>query len=69
MRKRLAPPESREFEDRQAAKTYYLDPEIRLIHTQNFNFSINFAALVPTPSNQDARIGVVLDGILYRLSQ
>ena len=52
-----------------AGRPYYLDPEIRLIHTQNFNFTINFAAAVPTPSTQDARIGVVLDGILYRLSQ
>lgn len=52
-----------------AGRPYHLDPEIRLIHTQNFNVSLNWAAAVALPSGQNARIGVVLDGILYRLSQ
>ena len=52
-----------------AGRPYHLDPEIRLIHTQNFNVSLNWAVAVPLPSGVDARVGVILDGILYRLSQ
>jgi hypothetical protein len=40
-----------------------------LAPTQNFNVTLNFPTAVATPSGQNARIGVVLDGLLYRLSQ
>lgn len=50
-------------------RPYWLNPWILLTPTQNFNVTLNFPAAVATPSGQDARIGVILDGILYRLSQ
>lgn len=50
-------------------RPYFLDPEIRLIHTQNFNVRLRWNTAVALPSAVDARIGVVLDGVLYRLSQ
>lgn len=52
-----------------AGRPYRMNPEIRLIHTQNFNVTLQWNAAVALPSGQNARIGVVLDGILYRLSQ
>lgn len=52
-----------------AGRPYHVDPEIRLIHTQNFSVSLNFTAAVALPSGVNARIGLVLDGVLYRLSQ
>lgn len=50
-------------------RPYFVNPWILLVPTQNFNVRLNFNAAVALPSGQDARIGVVLDGILYRLSQ
>ena len=52
-----------------AGRPYFMDPEIRLIHTQNFAVRLRWNTAVALPSGQDARIGVVLDGVLYRLSQ
>lgn len=50
-------------------RPYFINPATLLIPTQNFKVSLNWAAAVALPSTQDARIGVVLDGILYRQSQ
>ncbi len=50
-------------------RPYFIDPGILLAPTQNFNVTLNFPAAVPLPSTVDGRIGIVLDGILYRLSQ
>ena len=50
-----------------AGRPYRINPEILIEPTQNFNVSLNWAAAVGISAN--ARIGVVLDGILYRNSQ
>lgn len=52
-----------------SGRPYFLDPPIPLIPTQNFRVTLNWPAAVPLPSGANGRIGVVLDGILYRLSQ
>lgn len=48
---------------------YKLDPGILLVPTQNFNITLNWPVAVALPSGNPARIGVVLNGILYRNSQ
>lgn len=50
-------------------RPYYIDPELTLIPTQNFNVTLNWPAPVPLPSGVAGRIGIVLDGLLYRLAQ
>jgi hypothetical protein len=50
-------------------RPYFIDPGILLAPTQNFSVTLNFPTTTALPSAADARIGVVLDGILYRLSQ
>ena len=50
-------------------RPYFINPATLLIPTQNFKVSLNWPAAVALPSAQDARIGVVLDGVLYRQSQ
>ncbi len=50
-------------------RPYFINPATLLIPTQNFKVSLNWPVAVALPSGQDARIGVVLDGILYRQSQ
>lgn len=50
-----------------AGRAYRIQPEILIEPTQNFNVSLNWSAAVGISA--DARIGVVLDGILYRNSQ
>lgn len=52
-----------------AGKPYELFPWILLQPTQNFNVTLNFPTTTALPSGQDAKIGVVLHGILYRNSQ
>lgn len=52
-----------------AGRPYYLNPPVFLAPTQNFNVTVNFPVVVATPSGFNARIGVVLDGFLYRQSQ
>lgn len=52
-----------------AGRPYYINPATLLIPTQNFKVSLEWPAAVALPSGQDARIGVVMDGILYRQSQ
>lgn len=48
---------------------YVLDPGVLLVPTQNFNITLNWPTAVALPSTLAGRIGVVLNGILYRLSQ
>lgn len=49
-------------------RPYFLDPyKILLAPTQNFNVKLSFSSAVAISAA--ARIGVVLDGLLYRLSQ
>lgn len=50
-------------------RPYFLDPPLLIPPTQNFDIELRFSSAVATPSGQDARIGVILDGLLYRLSQ
>lgn len=51
-------------------RPYFLDPyKILLAPTQNFNVTLSWPTAVALPSTVDARIGIVLDGVLYRLSQ
>lgn len=50
-------------------RPYFINPATLLIPTQNFKVSLNWPTAVALPSTEDARIGVVLDGILYRQSQ
>lgn len=52
-----------------AGRPYYLDPPVLLVPNQNFSITLNWPSAVALPSSVDARIGVVLDGILYRQSQ
>jgi len=50
-------------------RPYRLDPPVRLIPNQNFKVTLNWPAAIVLPSGNDARIGVILDGVLYRNSQ
>lgn len=50
-------------------RPYYLDPPVLLVPNQNFNVTLSWPTVVALPSGADARIGVTLDGILYRQSQ
>jgi len=53
-----------------SGRPYFLDPyKILLAPTQNFNVTLTWPVAVALPSTVDARIGVVLDGVLFRLSQ
>lgn len=50
-------------------RPYYLDPPVLLVPNQNFAVTLAWRTAVALPSGTDARIGVVLDGLLYRQSQ
>ena len=50
-------------------RPYNIDPWVLIAPTQNFSVTISFSSLVAVDAATDARIGVVLDGLLYRLSQ
>lgn len=52
-----------------AGRPYQLNPPILLNRLQNFKVTLNWPAAVALPSGVDGRIGVVLDGILFRASQ
>jgi len=52
-----------------AGQPFILDPGILLVPTQNFNVTLNWPTAVPMPSTVDARVGVRLNGYLYRNSQ
>jgi len=46
-----------------------MDPPVRLAPQQNFNVTLNWPAAVALPSTVAGRIGIVLDGLPYRLSR
>lgn len=46
---------------------YQMKPEVLIEPTQNFKVSLRFPAAIPTATT--ARVGVVLGGFMYRLSQ
>lgn len=48
-------------------KVYQMEPPILLVPTQNFKVTLNWPTAVAI--NANARIGVVMNGILYRNSQ
>ena len=50
-------------------RPYFVNPATLLIPTQNFRVNLLYDTAVALPSGQDARVGVILDGILYRQSQ
>lgn len=50
-------------------RPYFLTPPLMIPSMQNFTVQINAPTAIATPSGLDGRIGVVLDGLLYRLSQ
>lgn len=50
-------------------RPYFINPAVLLIPNQNFKVTLKWPTPVALPSGQDARIGVVLDGVLYRQSQ
>lgn len=52
-----------------SGRPYFINPATLLIPVQNFVVSTLWATAVALPSGQDARIGVVNDGVLYRQSQ
>lgn len=52
-----------------AGRPYYLDPPVLLVPNQNFTVTLNWPSVVALPSGADAKVFVVLDGILYRQSQ
>lgn len=53
-----------------SGRPYYINPATLLIPTQNFKVSLEWpSGAVALPSGVDARVGIVLDGILYRQSQ
>lgn len=51
-----------------AGKPYEITP-VELSSNQNFNVTLNWPAVVATPSTVAGRIGVILHGFQYRLSQ
>jgi len=52
-----------------AGRPYFIEPNITLVSNQNFNVSLNWAAALALPSGVNGRIGIVLDGLMYRWSQ
>jgi hypothetical protein len=54
---------------RAGGRPYYLQPRVVLTDSQNFKISLNWPVAVATPSGFNARIGVYMDGFMYRASQ
>lgn len=52
-----------------AGRPYFIEPNITLVSNQNFNVTLNWPTLAPLPSGVNGRIGIMLDGYLYRWSQ
>jgi hypothetical protein len=50
-------------------RPYYMNPPVLLMPTANFEITVNFPVVIATPSGFNARIGVILDGFLYRNAQ
>lgn len=54
---------------RMNGQPYNVNPDVTLESNMSFSVTLNWPAAVALPSTVDARIGVVLNGILYRRSQ
>ena len=54
---------------KRGGRPYFLDAPLALTSGQNFTVSLNFPTAVALPSTFNAKIGIVLDGYLYRNSQ
>lgn len=52
-----------------SGRPYQVSPPVYLENNQNFVVQMNWPAAVATPSGFNARVGVILDGFLYRNSQ
>jgi hypothetical protein len=52
-----------------SGRPYMVEPPIYLENNQNFVVSMNWPGAVATPSGFNGRVGVILDGYLYRNSQ
>ena len=52
-----------------SGRPYYLEPPVVLTDSQNFNVQLNWPVAIATPSGFNGRIGVVLDGYLFRAAQ
>lgn len=50
-------------------RPYYLDPPVLLVPNQNFVVTVNFPVAQATPSTFNGRMGVIIDGFLYRNAQ
>lgn len=50
-------------------RPYYIDPELSLMASQNFNVTLNFGGAIATPSGFNGRVGIILDGYYFRNSQ
>lgn len=51
-----------------SGRPYMMEPPVYLEPNVNFVLALNFPAAVATPSGFNARVGVILDGYLYRLA-
>jgi hypothetical protein len=51
-----------------SGRPYMVEPPVYLEPNVNFNVALNFPAAVATPSGFNARVGVILDGYLYRMT-
>ena len=52
-----------------AGRPYYIEPRVTLQPAVNFDVTLRWPALVPTPSGFNGRVGVILDGYMLRASQ
>lgn len=50
-------------------RPYFMKPPVSIMATQNFKVTLNWPGVVATPSGFNGRIGVILDGYLFRNSQ
>jgi len=61
--------EAAAFSSKISGRPYMVEPPIYLENNQNFVVQLNWPAVVATPSGFNGRVGVILDGYLYRNSQ
>lgn len=57
------------FSPRADGRPYYLDPNILLQPTMNFEVILRWPAATALPTGFNARVGVILDGFMLRASQ
>lgn len=54
---------------RAVGRPYYLEPEISIQSAVNFGVRLEWPGAVATPSGFNARVGVILDGYIWRAAQ